>query len=127
MREKLTGEKSKEMSIGSLKQGDIVKVNFNPTHGHEQKGYRPALIVSNHLVQENSNVWLCCPISHTKRRFPLYLSLPESLSTDGKILIDQIRSLDLSERNCEYVESLEDDDLDDVLMYVKLMFENERK
>ena len=28
------------------KQGDIVFVDFNPTKGHEQKGYRPAIIVS---------------------------------------------------------------------------------
>lgn len=31
----------------ALKQGDIIMMNFNPTKGHEQSRYRPALIVSN--------------------------------------------------------------------------------
>ena len=30
-----------------VKQGDIIKINFNPQVGHEQAGYRPAVIVSN--------------------------------------------------------------------------------
>ncbi len=30
-----------------VSQGDIIKVNFNPQSGHEQAGYRPALVVSN--------------------------------------------------------------------------------
>lgn len=123
---KSIGEKQEEMNIGNLRQGDIVRVNFDPTHGHEQKSFRPALIVSNHLVQQNSNVWLCCPISHTQRNFPLYVDLPDYLSTDGKILLDQVRSLDLSDRGCSYVESLKENDLQDILMYLKLMFENER-
>ena len=29
------------------KQGDIIKLDFSPTKGHEQQGRRPALIVSN--------------------------------------------------------------------------------
>jgi mRNA interferase MazF len=29
------------------KQGDIVRMNFNPQAGHEQAGKRPAVIVSN--------------------------------------------------------------------------------
>ena len=30
-----------------LKQGDVIYMNFSPTKGHEQEGYRPALVVSN--------------------------------------------------------------------------------
>ena len=29
-----------------VKQGDIIKVSFNPQMEHEQAGYRPALVVS---------------------------------------------------------------------------------
>ncbi|WP_270022525.1 type II toxin-antitoxin system PemK/MazF family toxin, partial [Lactobacillus crispatus] len=28
-------------------QGDVIMMNFDPTKGHEQAGYRPALVVSN--------------------------------------------------------------------------------
>ncbi|MGA1622786.1 MAG: type II toxin-antitoxin system PemK/MazF family toxin, partial [Synechocystis sp.] len=27
-------------------RGDIVYLNFDPTKGHEQRGYRPALVLS---------------------------------------------------------------------------------
>ena len=32
-----------------VKQGDIIKINFNPQSGHEQSGYRPALIRSSEV------------------------------------------------------------------------------
>lgn len=125
MKVNLIGEKIKVMNTGSLKQGDIIKVSLDPTHGHEQAGYRPAIIVSNHLVQDNSHIWLCCPISHTNRKFPLYIDLPRYLSIDGKVLIDQVRPLDLSKREFKYVESLKENDLDRVLTYLKLMFDTD--
>ncbi|MDR1606391.1 MAG: type II toxin-antitoxin system PemK/MazF family toxin [Streptococcaceae bacterium] len=28
-----------------VKQGDIILVDFNPSKGHEQKGYRPAIVL----------------------------------------------------------------------------------
>ena len=28
-----------------VKLGDIIKINFNPNKGHEQAGYRPALVL----------------------------------------------------------------------------------
>jgi mRNA interferase MazF len=33
-------------------QGDIVVLNFDPQSGHEQKGRRPAIIVSNKKAQK---------------------------------------------------------------------------
>lgn len=37
-----------------LKQGDIIKLNFNPQSGHEQAGYRPALVVSNEVFHQKN-------------------------------------------------------------------------
>lgn len=33
-----------------VKQGDIIKLNFNPQAGHEQFGYRPAVVLSNNFL-----------------------------------------------------------------------------
>ncbi len=33
----------------SFNKGDIIKVDFNPTLGREQSGYRPALVISNEV------------------------------------------------------------------------------
>ena len=35
-----------------VKQGDIIKINFNPQAGHEQAGYRPAVVVSNNFFNK---------------------------------------------------------------------------
>ena len=34
-----------------FEQGDIVYLDFDPQSGHEQKSRRPALVISNNLVQ----------------------------------------------------------------------------
>ena len=35
------------------KQGDLVFLDFNPTKGHEQKGFRPAIVISNNVFNSN--------------------------------------------------------------------------
>ena len=39
-----------------VRQGDIIKVDFNPQAGHEQAGYRPALVISNNFFNQKTNV-----------------------------------------------------------------------
>ena len=55
------------MKSGSLPyvpdRGDIVKLNFSPQEGHEQSGYRPALILSPIRYNKLSSLALMCPIS----------------------------------------------------------------
>jgi len=35
-----------------VKQGSIIKVDFDPQLGHEQKGRHPALVISNELFNK---------------------------------------------------------------------------
>jgi mRNA interferase MazF len=39
------------------RQGDYIAVTFDPQSGHEQRGRRPALVVSKHLF--NKHTGLC--------------------------------------------------------------------
>ena len=39
-----------------VKQGTIIKVNFNPQSGHEQAGYRPAIVISNNIFNQKTNL-----------------------------------------------------------------------
>ena len=48
-------------------QGDIVYLDFDPQSGHEQKGRRPALVISNNLFNRVSSLTMVCPITHTDR------------------------------------------------------------
>ena len=79
------------------KQGDIILVNLNPVKGHEQSGYRPALVVSNTDFNNASNLIWICPITNTDRRKPMDISL-KGTRTTGNILCEHIRAVDLLNR-----------------------------
>ena len=69
-----------------FEQGDIVYLDFDPQSGHEQKGRRPALVISNNLFNRVSSLTMVCPITHTDRGHPFHLRLDERTKTDGVIL-----------------------------------------
>lgn len=98
-----------------VKQGDIIKVSFDPQSGHEQAGYRPALVVSNNIFNNNTNLILVCPISNTKSSFPLHIPLDGRTQTSGSILCQHIRSLDINARKYIFIETLPDDILKKVI------------
>jgi mRNA interferase MazF len=87
-------------------QGDIVWLDFNPQAGHEQKGRRPAIIVSNNRFNRFvKTTAMVCPITNTDRKIPIHVKLDERTSTSGVIMCDQAKILDLHERNAGFVEN----------------------
>ena len=97
-----------------VKQGNIIKVNFNPQKGHEQAGYRPALVVSNNTFNRRTDLVLVCPITNTDNHFPLHIPLDNRTNTTGVILCEHIRSLDLQSRQFKYVEDAPSDIIETV-------------
>ena len=98
-----------------VSQGDIIKVNFNPQKGHEQAGYRPAVVVSNNIFNIKTNLALICPITNTNNKFPLHIPLDNRTQTTGVILCEHIRALDLSARPYSFIEKLPDEILTQVI------------
>lgn len=97
-----------------VNQGDIIKVNFNPQRGHEQAGYRPALVVSNDTFNQKTNLAIVCPITDTDNKFPLHVPLDERTSTTGVVLCEHVRTLDLASRPNKFVEKIPVDILEKV-------------
>ena len=98
------------MKNGKLKQGDVIKLDLNPTKGHEQAGYRPALVVNNAYLSHASNMIVICPITSTDRKNPLHVSL-EGLTTTGFVMCDQVKAIDIKARDYKIVETVDDDTL----------------
>lgn len=98
-----------------VKQGTIIKLNFNPQVGHEQSGYRPALVISNNVFNEKTNLTIVCPITNTNNEFPLHIALDERSKTSGTILCEHLKALDLEKRKYEEVEQVPDDILKKVV------------
>lgn len=55
------------------KQGDIITITFDPQSGHEQKGRRPALVVSKDLFNRSTGMAIVCPVKNTERVFPFHV------------------------------------------------------
>jgi len=101
-----------------VKQGDIILIDLNPIKGHEQAGYRPALVINNAMHSQNSNMTLICPITNTNRQNIMHVMLTKT-STTGFVLCDQVRAVDLSSRRYKTVEALDYGTLCDVCDIVK--------
>ncbi|MCL2379154.1 MAG: type II toxin-antitoxin system PemK/MazF family toxin [Defluviitaleaceae bacterium] len=104
-----------------VKQGDIISINFSPTKGREQKGERPALVVSNTKYNQKSGFVLACPITSTTKLLNIRVSLDERTETQGDILCEQIRIVDLHERPHSVIESVPNDILHKVYKVVNAL------
>ncbi|GHT71816.1 mRNA-degrading endonuclease [Spirochaetia bacterium] len=109
-----------------VKQGDIIWLDFDPQAGHEQRGRRPALILSNESFNNFSNLAIVCPITNRDKDHPFHVKLDNRTKTMGVILCDQVRTLDINARNFEYIEHIPDDILLDVLDIVHGFIEIEK-
>lgn len=98
-----------------VKQGMIIKLNFNPQVGHEQAEYRPAVVISNNIFNEKAKLAIVCPITNTDNKFPLHIALDERTKTKGVILCEHLKSLDLRKRKYEFIEKLPKDILDNAI------------
>ncbi len=90
-------------------QGDIIYLDFDPQAGHEQRGRRPALVVSNLTYNTLTKLALVCPITNTNRDFPLHVALNANTKTTGFIMCEQVKALDVGYRNATYYEQISSD------------------
>jgi len=96
-------------------KGDLIMVNFNLQSGHEQKGRRPALVVSNRLFNKATGMTMVCPITNTNRKIPFHVSIANKSSLTGFIMVEQMKSIDYKARKVKFIEKADSVILDDVL------------
>lgn len=95
-------------------KGDLVILIFDPQVGHEQKGRRPALIISNKSFNKALGLAIACPITNTNRDFPFHVKV-DTENLTGFIMTEQIKSIDFNARKVKFVESLDEETLNKVL------------
>ena len=102
---KLNGVNLLAMKSGKeLDVGDIVLLNFTPQSGHEQMGKRPAIVVNNKEFSKFTRLAIVCPITSTKRGIPTQVELDNKTKTQGVIMCEQLKSLDLYAREAVFLE-----------------------
>ena len=95
-------------------QGDIVVLNFDPQSGHEQKGRRPAIIVSNKVFNQHLGLAFACPITNTKRDFPFHVPV-KSENITGYIMAEQMKSIDYNSRSIKFIEKADEETMGHIL------------
>jgi mRNA interferase MazF len=106
--------------------GDIAWVEFDPVRGTEQSGRRPALVLTPQAYHQRSPRALVCPITSNVRPWAFKIILPEELKTTGAILVDQIRTIDRTQRLFTIIERAPRGLLQEVLQRLAGMLRFER-
>ena len=97
------------------RKGDFIAVDFDPQSGHEQKGRRPALVVSNDLFNKATGLCIVCPVTNTRRDYPFHVSVPEGLEVTGVVMVEQVKSLDYRVRGVKRIGPAPEPVLEEVL------------
>jgi mRNA interferase MazF len=85
------------------RKGDLIALTFDPQSGHEQRGRRPALVVSNDLFNRHTGLCIACPITHTGRDYPFHVSIPEGQAVTGFVMVEQVKSIDFRSRKARRI------------------------
>ena len=96
-------------------RGEVVWITMSPQSGHEQRGRRPALVVSPASYNGKVGLAILCPITSQAKGYPFEVALPEGLPISGVVLSDQAKSLDWRSRQAELVCALPAEVTDSVL------------
>lgn len=96
-------------------KGDFITISFDPQSGHEQKGRRPAIVISNFLFNQATGLAIVCPITNTDRKIPFHLAVVSSSLLTGFIMVEQVKSVDFNSRNVKFAEKASQELINDVL------------
>jgi len=97
------------------RKGDFVALTFDPQSGHEQRGRRPALVVSNDLFNKATGLCIACPVTSTRRDYPFHVSIPEGQDVNGVVMVEQVKSIDFRALGIKHIGSAPEPVLQEVL------------
>lgn len=92
------------MPVYMPEKGDFIALSFDPQAGHEQKGRRHALVVSNTLFNQKVGLAFVCPITNTLQCIPFHVKIPPTSILTGVVMVDQVKSVDFSARKAQFIE-----------------------
>ena len=101
-------------------RGDIVWLNFNPQSGHEQKGKRPAVVISPKAYNEKTGLGLFCPITSQIKNYPFEVKI-KNKKINGVVLSDQVKSLDWETRKIEFIIKATTASIDEIIKKIGLL------
>ncbi len=92
--------------------GDVVWLHFDPQLGREQRGHRPALVISPAAYNGKTQLMICCPMTSQAKGYPF--EVPIDADGSSIVLADQVKSLDWKRRQAEFKAKVSPATLSDV-------------
>jgi mRNA interferase MazF len=87
-------------------RGDLVWLDFDQQTGHEQRGRRPAVVLSPWRYNRRTELAVFCPVTSQAKGYAWEVPIPDGLGVSGVILADQMRSLDWKKRRAKFAGTL---------------------
>ena len=104
-------------------RGDLVWLEFDPQSGHEQRGRRPALVISPQAYNGRVGLALLCPVTSQVKGYPFEVALPRGGKVSGVVLADQLKSFDWLARRARRIEAASPEVVEEVLAKVLTLLE----
>jgi mRNA interferase MazF len=79
--------------------GEIIDITFDPQEGREQRGRRPALVLTGRAYNRRAGLCVLCPITNQQKGYPFEVAIPPGHRVTGVVLSDQVKSLSWERRN----------------------------
>ena len=103
------------MAVYVPRKGELIALTFDPQSGHEQRGRRPALVVSNDMFNRHTGLCIACPITNTRRNYPFHVAIPAGEGVTGFIMVEQVKSIDFRSRKARRLGKAPAEILEEVL------------
>jgi mRNA interferase MazF len=85
--------------------GHIIKLNLDPRAGHEQGGWRPAVVLSPKSYNGKTGLAVVVPITNQAKGYPFEVPLPENMKVTGVVLSDAVKNIDWQARKAKYADT----------------------
>lgn len=99
-------------------QGEIIAVEV----GTDMQENHLFIVISNNIISHHTEFIIVAPILETQGEFPLHIELPSILETKGKVLLDQIATLDYKTINVYTKEQVPSGFLEEILDITRRIF-----
>lgn len=90
-------------------------LDFDHQKGKEQKGRRPALVLSPREYNKIVGLAIMCPITSQIKGYAFEVLIENNPKIQGVVLTDQVRSLDWKIRRTSYIGKLKKETFDEVV------------
>ena len=84
-------------------RGDVVWLLFNRTRGHEQRGRRPALVLSGRSYNGLTGLAVVCPVTSVFKGYVFAVDMHGN-KIEGSVMADQVQSAAWKERRAHFIE-----------------------